>query len=297
MKTLRSERQPDKALEAAAAALCTAMEALGCRIYSVNEAGELIVRAECGMALPEVVGAFSRQMISARQDEWAEHMPSAELLGVPLFQSEQASGAVWVWRSAEAGSWPTVDHELLTTCADHLGISLGQFDYERKLRVLSENDGLTGLYNRRTFMEKLTQELQGQTTSGAALFYIDLDNFKAVNDVHGHHRGDQVIKRVGELLRAELRADGMAGRLGGDEFVVWQPGLTESAARAMAEKLVGLAAKLAEYSAGADKKLGLSVGVALAHAGEVLRAQQLLDRADTAMYQVKHDGKSGWAVA
>ena len=91
---------------------------------------------------------------------------------------------------------------------------------ERELRRLADHDSLTGLLNRRGFMEGLRRELRRMERKGeyGALLLLDLDNFKLVNDTAGHLAGDQVLRATAEVLRRRLRATDVIGRLGGDEF-------------------------------------------------------------------------------
>lgn len=294
-KSLREAKEAKTALEIAAREICVALKASGCRIYNMNPNDELEVAIETGVALPEAVTTFTRRMSSRSTGVLQEVMPNAILMGMATLQSGQLSGAIWVWRPAVEGEWEADDKQLLTEVGDHLGIVITQIDYQEKLRVLSECDGLTKLLNRRTFLEKLEKSLRNSTSS--ALFYVDLDNFKAVNDTHGHQRGDQAIIKVAEILRDMGRKGDLVGRLGGDEFVLWMEGLDRKYAESIAHKLVSSGALLRDYSASAEKPLGMSVGLAMVPEGRILKVSALMERADHAMYKAKNSGKSTWAVA
>lgn len=298
VKSLREVQQAKTALEIAAREIASALNATGCRIYNLDEQGSLQMATETGMALPEAVNAYNRRLQSENGRSLVqENMSSAALMGATTMQGAHLNGAIWVWRPVEkGGSWPDQDKELLSEVADHLGVVIAQLDYQEKLRVLSECDGLTRLLNRRTFMEKLGAKL-AEPGSGSALFYVDLDNFKPVNDTHGHQRGDLVIKKLAEVLHLTARPDDLAGRMGGDEFVLWIDGIDRAGAEAMAKRLVASGAGLRDLSASPEKPLGVSVGVALVGAGEVLRTTQLMEKADTAMYAAKRSGKSTWSIA
>jgi diguanylate cyclase (GGDEF)-like protein/PAS domain S-box-containing protein len=295
MKSVRDAKETKTALQIAAKEINSALQGSGCRIYNRDEQGELVMAVEAGAALPEVVGSLNRKMQASEQALWEEAQSSVALLGARTQQGAQMNGSIWVWRPVEKGIWPESDHALLREVADHLGIVVAQFDTQEKLRVLSECDGLTKLLNRRTFMEKLGHKL-GQSSKGSALFYIDLDNFKPVNDTHGHQRGDMVIKKLADILRLIARPGDLAGRMGGDEFVLWLDAVDKAEAETLAKRLVAAGAELRSLSASPEKPLGVSVGATLIAPSSLVRVQHVMDKADNAMYTAKRGGKSTWAL-
>lgn len=299
VKSLREAQEAKTALQIAAREIADALGAVGCRIYHLDAQGSLQMATEAGGALPEMVNTLNRRLQEeAGRALVQESMSSAALMGATTVQGAHINGAIWVWRPNEmkGGSWPEEDKALLSEVADHLGIVIAQLDYQEKLRVLSECDGLTRLLNRRTFMEKLGQKL-GNPVQSSALMYIDLDNFKPVNDTHGHQRGDMVIKKLADVLHITARPNDLAGRMGGDEFVLWIDGIDKAGAETMAKRLVAFGAELRNLSASPQKPLGVSVGVALIPASGGLRTAQIMEKADSAMYQAKRSGKSTWFIA
>jgi diguanylate cyclase (GGDEF)-like protein len=295
MRSLRDAQEAKTALQIAAKEINTSLKGAGCRIYNVDANGELRIAVEAGGGLPEIVTSYSRRLKDSSDTIIQELLPSAALIGATTRQGSALNGAIWVWRPSAHNGWDEHDQTLLREVADHLGVVIAQFDYQEKLLILSECDGLTRLLNRRTFTEKLTARL-GSASAGSALFYVDIDNFKPVNDTHGHQRGDMVIKKLADILRLMARPDDLAGRMGGDEFVLWLDGIDRAAAQAMAQRLVASGVELRNLSASPEKPLGLSVGVALVPPGQVIRTAQLMEKADTAMYQAKRSGKSTWAL-
>jgi diguanylate cyclase (GGDEF)-like protein len=205
-----------------------------------------------------------------------------------------ANGALAAWRAADRGSWTEDDLLLLAGVAGQIGIAHAQADYQARLLHLSEHDEMTGLLNRRSFMERLGHIVTRGAGTGA-LLYIDLDNFKAVNDRFGHQQGDQVLRKVADLLRDGIRPGDMAGRLGGDEFVVWLARIDETRAEVTAMRLIAGMAALEALSV-PERPLGLSIGIAVHHPGPET-VSRLLERADTAMYAAKGAGKSMLAMA
>ncbi len=296
VRSLRDAQEARSALQTAATEISTSLEAAGCRIYTVDPQGEFVLAAESGAAPPEVVNNYNRKLKQAGRTLQQEISASSIVMAATTVHGPDLTGVIWVWRPTDKGEpWHEVDQTLLMEVADHLGIAISQFDYQEQLRVLSECDGLTRLLNRRTFMEHLAQRTY-HPARNSVLFYIDLDNFKAVNDTHGHQRGDAAIKRVAEILQSCARKDDLAGRLGGDEFVLWMDGLSKSEAETMAARLVAIGKELQDLSAGLETPLGVSVGVALQPTGKSLHAAALLEMADKAMYQAKHAGKSRWML-
>jgi len=296
VKSLREVQEAKTALEIAARDISNALGAAGCRIYNKDSNNQLQIAIESGMALPEAVNSYNRQLVANDGRSLThEALSSAALMGATTVQGAHMNGAIWVWRPNEkGGTWPEADQALLQEVADHLGVIIAQLDYQERLRILSECDGLTRLLNRRTFIEKLTNKLG--LGGNSALFYIDLDNFKAVNDTHGHQRGDLVIKKLADVLHHTARPADLAGRMGGDEFVLWVDGLSREDAELMAKRLVGISNELRPLSASPEKPLGVSVGVTVVKSGDVVRTAQLMEKADEAMYQAKRSGKSTWAM-
>jgi len=163
---------------------------------------------------------------------------------------------------------------------------------EQALQRRAATDSLTALLNREevfTQMERLLAADQRQGGEQAVLF-CDLDHFKEVNDRYGHQAGDAVLQAMADRIRSCLRASDLAARIGGDELMVVLPGVQGlDDAVTIAEKLRQLAHDPVPTPAG-DVHLSLSVGVALACPGESL--DELIARADAAMYAAKKQGRN-----
>ncbi|MHB1834742.1 MAG: GGDEF domain-containing protein [Solirubrobacteraceae bacterium] len=149
-------------------------------------------------------------------------------------------------------------------------------------------DQLTGLLNRRGFEERATVELsqsrRESTYIGVAAF--DLDHFKEVNDEFGHEAGDRVLKRLADCLRSELRATDLAARMGGEEFIALLPGASAEGVRAFTERVRDA---LHLQTDARTPAVTVSAGVSAALAPE--RIDQLLKRADAALYAAKSRGR------
>jgi len=168
---------------------------------------------------------------------------------------------------------------------------------QREIELLAYYDALTGLPNRRTVMERLTQALAQARRTGqtVALAFIDLDYLKRINDRLGHRAGDELIRLVGERLRSVTRAEDTVARIGGDEFVALFVGLPNPAAvDALAEKVVA-AMREPFHVAGMRVFATASMGVAL-NEPPTISEVDLLGNADAAMYAVKMTMRNSWAL-
>jgi diguanylate cyclase (GGDEF)-like protein len=203
-----------------------------------------------------------------------------------------------LWRPDDQPDWPEDDLFLLSELTDQLALAIAQAAEQAALARLGETDALTGLLNRRGFEARLKEAVAaaGITGSGGALIYVDLDNFKQINDRHGHAQGDAALRAAAELLRRSMRAGDLVARLGGDEFAAWVDGVDGAEMRRRGEGLAAAALALQRFAPEADNKVGFSVGIALLRPGQDRSYGDLIALADRAMYQVKHGAKGGVAL-
>ena len=154
---------------------------------------------------------------------------------------------------------------------------------------LASIDGMTGLYNRRHFMELAEGAFAHAQRVGQSLvaLMIDVDHFKEINDDHGHAVGDRVLTDLARACREHVRANDIAGRYGGDEFIIIIPGTTSTRAAQLAASLTGPPARVAEAD-GSPVVFTLSVGIA--ESADCRDLPSLLARADLAMYEAKRAG-------
>ncbi len=164
------------------------------------------------------------------------------------------------------------------------------------LKVESERDALTGVYNRRVFEEALDREF---TTAARnkwplSIIFVDLDHFKNINDTHGHQAGDVMLKSVAELLTDTLRDSDIVARFGGDEFVLLLPGVDVPQVDAVAQRLVERARKATvDDGNGGKLSITLSLGIATGDSKTAFAtSQDLLAAADTALYHSKRNGRN-----
>jgi diguanylate cyclase (GGDEF)-like protein len=166
---------------------------------------------------------------------------------------------------------------------------------EAELRQQALEDALTGLANRRLFCERLEQALQEQPPDEVAVLFVDIDDFKVVNDTLGHATGDQLLAKVANRLTACVRAGDLPARLGGDEFAVLLSSGGLAAARTIAARLTR-AMRQPVVCGELPLFVQASLGIAVGSDASERSSQQLLERADMAMYAAKDAGKSRLAV-
>jgi diguanylate cyclase (GGDEF)-like protein/PAS domain S-box-containing protein len=299
VQSTRDDVDPAKTLEIAAGVAVNATGAEGARIYKLRD-GRYVPACEQGQPEPGLEEAGQDILRALPTDErWHSDQHNGLRLGLArtLFRHD-ANGAVLIWRRADEPAWSASDMAMVEAVADQVGVALAQATYQDRLRTLSERDGLTGLYNRRTFLEMLEARFGQGDPAGSALLFFDLDNFKAVNDVQGHAAGDDVLRAVGKLLLRMARKSDLAARLGGDEFVLWLADTDEAGALRVADRLLAETAEfLRPLSAAPDRPLGTSIGVAVRPPGSAETAESLVDRGDQGMYLAKRQGKGHRALA
>jgi diguanylate cyclase (GGDEF)-like protein/PAS domain S-box-containing protein len=159
---------------------------------------------------------------------------------------------------------------------------------EEAIESLARTDALTGLANRRVLEETLPRETARakRLKESLSVIFADLDQFKSINDRFGHRAGDQVLARVGMIIKSQLRSYALASRFGGDEFVLLLPGTTKDDAVTVAERIREQVAASAVPEC--PRPITLSLGVATFEAGE--SGEELLARADGGLYHAKEKG-------
>lgn len=226
-------------------------------------------------ALPS--GAAEAARSAGIEGLWTALVPSSEGL---------APAVVTVWRS-EPGPPLTGHRKALESAARYVQLALVRTAEHQQLRHLAGHDALTGVANRNQFRDRLAQALAiGERDLAVA--FCDLDGFKAVNDTFGHSAGDVALVEVARRLREALRVGDEIARMGGDEFTVLFRNVPDAGtARHVVERLSAAVAEPFPVGEG-EVSLGISVGVALAEPDAT--ADELLSRADQALYAVKRAG-------
>ncbi len=236
-------------------------------------------------------------------------------IAVPVRIERTVCGVLELVNRAEAGGYTERDLQMLEIFARYTSVSIENLLDAQRANEMARRDDLTGLYNDRFFHHRLTEDLVRADVTGGdvALLFLDLDNFKAVNDNHGHLAGSQVLKEFGYLLKQTVTAEGSTlARYGGDEFVVILPGHDLDQAKATATEiqstLVGTQFLQGSFSWSDGpvywrEPLTCSVGVAVypvhlpRHGTTDMKRNLLLRAADLAMYDAKAAGKNQIHIA
>ena len=300
---IRNEVEPGRMLGTAAEAIAAAVGARHCWVMRGDPGQGFMNAAEYGgisSPIPkEASDSVSEIMLHGDPRGVVERQVGMhQILTAACCYRGEVNGAIAISRGVDQADWSEDAKALLAGVAARVGIAVEQISIHEKLERLSRVDELTGLYNRRAFYEDLEGRLAHHRRTGrsGALVYVDLDNFKMVNDVHGHSAGDEVLKLLSDILKGGSRIGDLTARLGGDEFALWTEDTDEEGAMTKARLLMADAEQLRTHSAGEEHPLGISVGIAVSdpHSSETMN--EMIGRADGAMYDVKHSGKGGYAV-
>lgn len=162
---------------------------------------------------------------------------------------------------------------------------------------LAHEDELTGLANRRVLMKRLTALVFGSSRASGShgLMLFDLDNFKGINDQHGHAAGDAALRHAASVISAQLDAGDMLARLGGDEFCLVLPGASPQDAAVKARRIIkGLNAATLKWR-DVDMSLTTSIGIVCWSNRQTCTPDDLLDQADRALYDTKRNGRNGFS--
>lgn len=179
-------------------------------------------------------------------------------------------------------------------CAEHISMAIANVKLRDELRDQSIRDPLTGLYNRRHFMETIRGEIgrARRDGKGFAVVSFDADHFKTFNDSHGHDAGDMVLRRIGDAVRDLISEQETGCRMGGEEFAILVPGAGQDVAAELAERLrANIEASQVRYLDKVLPAITISAGVA-AFPEDADDAASLLRRADEALYEAKDGGRN-----
>ena len=222
------------------------------------------------------------------------------VLGCPASTRFGDRAGLVVWRPAGRRAWDGDDHTLASSVTGVIRIVLEHETIQRELARQARTDPLTGLLNRRAFMDEARRRIDRLDREGlpGTLMFVDLDRLKPLNDRLGHEAGDEALVLVAELLRRTVRPSDLVARLGGDEFALWLDGSDELTAAERAEGLrTGCPRALAHLTLGETEGLTMSIGIACRAPGGGEELDSLLQRADQAMYSVKRAGRGHWRVS
>ena len=238
--------------------------------------------------------ASCRAMDSGAPERGCDHVPAAaSSVCLPLTSGEGTLGVLHL-RADAADDVSDAVIDAAVALANQVGVAFGAIRLRESLREQTIRDPLTNLFNRRYLDEIIEREVRraGRHDLDLSVLAIDIDHFKAFNDLHGHDAGDDLLRAIGTYLQSHVRAEDVVCRTGGEEFIVVLPVTALADATSRAEDL---RAGIAELRDRRDRSVTISVGIASfpVHAA----ADELLRAADVALYRAKAAGRDRVEVA
>jgi diguanylate cyclase (GGDEF)-like protein len=226
-----------------------------------------------------------------------EEQSEGSYIGLALKAHNTTVGIIGIDNSAKYGL--TVDDmDFMAILSHQLAAGIEKARLFEKIQLLSQHDGLTGLYNHRMFSEKLTQEINrlSRTRGSLSIMMLDIDHFKKFNDNYGHQVGDSVLKELATIMLAQSRSQSIdiCCRYGGEEFAIIMPELELQHAKTVAERL-RKAVENHLFTLQDNKQEGkvtISIGVTAVTSREDLSPAALIKKADDAMYTSKRQGRN-----
>jgi diguanylate cyclase (GGDEF)-like protein len=229
----------------------------------------------------------------ARRPEFSLTPADGRLVTMPLVAGHETFGCLVLL--CEPGYRLGKDQvETFRSAVNHLGLALRNALVYKEVKLRADRDGLTRIYNRHSFEERLVYEIKRRRryNHDLSLLMVDLDHFKQVNDTYGHKAGDMVLRKVGEILTETFRGTDLAARYGGEEFVVLLPHTSEEDAWKLAERIrESIQGSVFTFE---DKQFSVtaSIGVASVEAGALTKDDDLIIKADKALYKAKNNGRN-----
>ena len=283
----RSERRLRLMLQYASDVICILDHDL--TIVHVTPAVEPIV----GMPAPELLGMNWLDVVTEVDRDAARDLVSLAQGGRPARGEVRLNTEEGLTRHVDAVVTEVIDEDLMgfvVTCHD----ITDRHELEQQLTHQAFHDALTGLANRALFRDRLGHAMaRARGAGGYAVLFIDLDDFKTVNDSLGHAAGDELLREMTTRLRTCLREGDTAARLGGDEFAILLEDVTgDDHCTDIARRLVEAMA-LPFHIGGTEVTTGASIGIAV---GNAASPEDLMRNADLALYDAKNAGKNRYAV-
>lgn len=304
-----SQASPDDTLRMAASACTHGFGANGCSILAtttplIKAVTKVVLEPAASFGAHGSDAEINQAVVGLLADRSKPgprclEVGSWSVLAAPTHYGGKVLGAALLWRNAERPAWTDGDIRLLQNIAGQLAVAIQQRSDYHVLLEVSRTDPLTGLLNRRAFYEEVHRRFNRLRRSGqtAAMVYSDLDNFKLVNDVHGHDKGDIALLHMADILRGNTRSVDLVARLGGDEFAVWLDNADQAVAINRAKVFLVAAKALARYSGSPERPLKISIGIAVYDPTLNEDINDFISRADHAMYAVKRGGKGNFGLA
>ena len=236
-------------------------------------------------------------MMNRFDDESNDYKEFSTILSSPLRSDGKSIGNI-TFERINLNAFSFQEIELITMLSENVSKILDWIDIHNQLNLSASRDGLTGLLNHKTFISRFEKELDrsGRFDHHLGLIFFDIDKFKSVNDTYGHLYGDYVLEEVSRIISKNVRSIDILGRYGGEEFSLLLVNTDINDCIPLAEKIVKKIAKKTYLKNGIAVNLTISAGMSgfPIHSDNV---EELIAKADKAMYQTKLSGGNGVSIA
>lgn len=260
---------------------------------AVEQIGRSLNARRVSITLLDAVGATGQavhELARPRRASPSDTLDaSAPPVEVPIAAHGRDLGVLLIEDDTPARAWEEEELRMVQTVADHLAVGISHARLFRHIEEQAITDELTGVFNKRYFLDRLDREIQFAERSGhpVSLVLFDLDHFKTLNDTYGHPAGDAALRYVGQTMRNVVRTVDVCARYGGEEFAVIMPSTDGESATLVAERLrTAISSRELEKTGRITASFGVS-----SYPGTAVRPDDLVEEADRALYAAKVGGR------